>query len=443
MTATGNLTAQRAAEIVRDAYIYGYPLVLEHFTARQATNVAAPAQPFGPTNQIAHARVLPGPEFRIVIRPNVDTLYSSGFIDLGAEPHVLSVPATDRYFMIPLYDAWTNVFAVPGTRTTGPGTAHEYLLVPPHWTGQVPSGLELLRAPTRLMSLIARTQVNGETDLPAVHAVQDRIRITPLSGYGDPAFTPPPGPVDPSIDMTTPPPVTVAQLEPAAFLRLLADLLVDNPPTACDYPILHQLERIGLRAGLPYTVPDALRDTVIEGVAAGRAAVVEEYDRLNGADRTGWVYTTEGGSYGVNYRLRAGVAAWGLGMNLPDDAIYPSIALDSDGAPLDGANRYVLRFEAGQLPPVHAFWSVTAYDAEGYLIPNPLRRYALGDRSGLVPDPDGSVELLVQATSPGADRETQWLPVQPGPFNLMLRLYSPARSLLTESWTPPPVRRVD
>lgn len=434
------------AEIARDAYVYAYPLVLQHLTMRQATNVEQPMQPLSPLGVLAHARVLPGAEFRVVLRPNVDTLYSSGFFDLSAEPFVLTIPATDRYFMVPLYDAWTNVFAVPGTRTTGADQAREFLLVAPGWQGEAPEGLELLRSPTSLMSVIARTQVNGEADLPAVHAVQDGIRMTPLSRHGDAGHTPPKGAVDPTVDMRTMPPVQAERMDPAEYFRLFAELMAANPPAAVDYPMLHRLERIGLRAGEAFDLAAQsaqVREAVADGVAAGRAAIVAEYDVLNGAgDGAGWTYITNSGSYGVEYLRRAGVAAWGLGMNLPQDAIYPSVVTDSDGAALDGAHSYVLRFEADELPPVDAFWSVTAYDADGYFVENELARYALGDRSGMAPGADGAVELILQAGNPGGEAESRWLPVAPGPFNLMLRLYSPADSVVRGEWVPPLVRRV-
>ena len=435
-----------AREIAAEAYVYAYPLVLMDATSRQLTNVPEPAFPLSPVNTIAHAREFPSPDFKIVIRPNFDTLYSSGYLDLGPEPLVLSIPATDRYFMFPLLSMWTDVFAVPGTRTTGANTAREFLLASPDWEGEVPEGLDLIRAPTRFVSFIGRTQTNGPEDYETVHRIQDRMRLTPLSAYGVEGWEPPTGTVDPSVDMTTPPPEQVAAMEPAAFFRRFTELWPENPPAPQDYPTLHRLARIGIHVGDVFDLdaqPPQLQAAIAEGVAEGRSRIEAEYDRLDGVGRKGWVYTANGGAYGVNYLLRAGVAAWGLGMNLPEDAIYPSLSTDSEGRPLDGAHDYVLRFEAGELPPVDGFWSITAYDADGYFIPNPIERYALGDRSGLVEGPDGAIEILVQSESPGPESEANWLPVQEGSFNLMLRLYAPQPSITTGEWTPPLLVRSD
>jgi hypothetical protein len=441
-----SVSPELARKIAADAYIFAYPLVLTEVTARQLTNVPEPAFPLAPANTIAHARQFPGPEFRIVIRPNFDTLYSSGQIDLGPEPIILSIPATDRYFMFPLLSMWTDVFAVPGTRTTGPNVARQFLLVAPNWRGEVPEGLELIRSPTRFVSFIGRTQTNGPEDYANVHRIQDGMRLTPLSARGRTDWEPPAGRVDPSVDMRTPPPETVAAMDTASFFRRFSELLPENPPAPQDYPTLHRMERIGFRVGQPFDLdaqPEAIRAAIEEGVADGKARLRREYERLDGIGTQGWVYTTQGGAYGVNYLLRAGVAAWGLGMNLPEDAIYPSLSTDSQGRPLDGEHRYVLRFPEGELPPVDAFWSVTAYDKDGYFIANPIDRYALGDRSGLVANQDGSVEILVQSDSPGPDREANWLPVAPGSFNLMLRLYSPQDRFLRGEWTPPQLERMD
>ena len=440
------LSPELANEIAAETYVYAYPLVLMDVTARQVTNVRQPAFPLSPMNQIAHAREFPGPEMRVVIRPNFDTLYSSGYLDLGPEPIILSLPATDRYFMFPMLSMWSDVFAVPGTRTTGPNRAVEFLLASPAWHGEVPEGLELIRAPTRFVSFIGRTQTNEPADYETVHRIQDGMRLTPLSARNRPDWHPPEGTVDPTMDMRTPPPVTVAAMDAGSFFRRFTELLLENPPGPQDYPMLHRMERLGLRVGQvfdPATAPAPLRAPLEAGATEGKRRIAREYDRLDGVGQKGWVYTTEGGSYGINYLLRAGVAAWGLGMNRPQDAIYPSLSKDSDGQPLDGANRYVLRFEPGRLPPVNGFWSVTAYDKEGYFIPNAIHRQALGDRSNLVAGPDGSVELYVQSDSPGSDKEANWLPVQPGSFNLMLRLYSPKPSFLEGEWTPPQLVRVN
>jgi len=446
--ASAQVSEAEARQIAKDAYVYAYPLVLHDVTIRRLANVSEPTGALGeaPFNQFAHARDLSTPAFRTVIRPNVDTLYSAAWLDLDPEPLVLSVPAVDRYFLLPLASLWTDVFAVPGTRTTGRNTARNFLIVGPRWRGTPPAGMEVIRSPTRIAAIGGRTQVNGPTDLDAVRRIQQTYRLTPLSAWGKAAWSPPKGTVDPNIQMKLRPPVQVANMDAPTFLAKLAELLKDNPPGPLDYPMVHRLERIGFHVGQGYELaaqPASLRQGVERGAADGKAEVEALGRRAAGVGTAGWVYSTTVGAYGVNYAERAAIARSALGMNLAQDAIYPSIATDSEGRPLDGAHRYVVHFEKGQLPPVGAFWSLTAYDRDGYLIANSLNRQALGDRDPLRFNADGSLDLLVQVASPGREGEADWLPVSEGPFNLMLRLYMPDESVLDRSWTPPPVKRLD
>ncbi|WP_237217540.1 DUF1214 domain-containing protein, partial [Falsiroseomonas oryziterrae] len=160
-----------------------------------------------------------------------------------------------------------------------------------------------------------------------------------------------------------------------------------------------------------------------------------------GAIKNSWLYLASGmGNYGTDYLRRAVVAMLGLGANLPEDAIYPLTHVSGDGRPLDGANRYVLRFPRGQEPPVNAFWSVTLYDQEGFQVANPINRFAIGDRDGMVRGADGTIEILIQNADPGADRRANWLPAPAGPFNLTLRLYGPDAQAIDGRWSPPAVQ---
>jgi hypothetical protein len=443
-----NVSEQEAYDIARDAYVYAYPLVLMDAFMRQGTNYAEPTGLVtqAPYNQFSHARAFPPAEYKAVVRANVDTLYSAANLDLGPEPLVLSVPATDRYFMLPLLSLWTDVFAVPGTRTTGRNTAREFLLVGPNWRGEAPSGVEIIRSPTRFVGIGGRTQTNGVPDYDNVHRIQASYKLTPLSAWGKGNYTPPKGKVDPAIDMNTPPPVQVEKLDAAIYFARFAELLKDNPPGPFDYPMIHRLERVGFKPGQSFDLNAAapnIKQAFERGTADGRALVAKLGKKAGGEGGKGWVYTTRSGAYGVDYPYRAAIAYCCLGENLPQDAVYPSLSVDSEGRRLDGNTNYVLHFEKGKHPPVDAFWSVTAYDTEGYFIPNALKRLALGDRDKLVIGADGSLDLYVQTNSPGVDKEANWLPVAKAPFTLLMRLYSPRTEILDGSWTPPVVRRVN
>jgi hypothetical protein len=440
------ISEQQAYEIGKEAYLYAYPLMLEYLTIIQAVNYAEPtgipAQ--APFNQFGHAKAFPPADFKAVVRPNADTLYSVANLDLGREPIVLSVPATDRYFMLPMLSLWTDVFAAPGTRTTGRNTARDFLVVGPRWQGTAPPDLEIIRSPTRYVAIGGRTQTNSAADYDNVHKIQAGYKLTPLSAWGKGNYLPPKGKVDPTIDMKTPPPTQVENMDPPAFFGRFAELLKDNPPNAFDYPMIHRLERVGFEAGQSFNLnaaPPAIKRAFERATSDGKALVAKLGKQAAGAGSKGWVYNVRSADFGVDYPYRAAVASYGLGMNLPQDAVYPSLSTDADGRPLDGTAKYVLHFDGSKLP-VDGFWSLTAYDVEGYFIPNALNRQAIGNRSNLVSDADGSLSLYIQPESPGPDKEANWLPVTKGPFTLMLCLYAPKSEVLDRTWSPPPIARV-
>ncbi|WP_063800263.1 DUF1254 domain-containing protein [Bradyrhizobium lablabi] len=443
-----NVSEQEAYDIAKDAYVYAYPLLLMDVFTRQGANYAAPTGIVtqGPYNQFSHARAFPPADFKAVVRANVDTLYSSAHLDLGPEPIVLSVPAIDRYFMLPLLSFWTDVFAVPGTRTTGRNSAREFLLVGPSWQGQPPAGLEIIRSPTRFVGVGGRTQTNGVADYDNVHKIQASYKLTPLSAWGKGNYTPPKGIVDPVIDMKTPPPVQIEKMDAAIYFARFAELLKDNPPGPFDYPMIHRLERVGFKVGQNFDLnvtPPQIKQAFERGSGDGKALLAKAAKRAGGEGGKDWVYTTRSGVYGVDYLYRGAIALCCLGENLPQDAVYPSLSTDSDGQPLDGNSSYVLHFDKGKFPPVDAFWSVTAYDTDGYFIPNALNRMALGDRDKLVTGADGSLDLYIQADTPGSDKEANWLPVAKKPFTLLMRLYSPKSEFLAGFWMPPPVQKMN
>ena len=430
--------------IAVEAYHYLYPLVLMEVTRKVASGLPAGAKPgLGPPNRFSHMRTFPPGDFKEVVRPNFDTLYSSVWIDLTEEPQVISLSRpVDRYFMLPMLDMWTDVFAVVGTRTTGGEPAH-YGIVPTGWKGSLPDGVQRITAPTPRVWIIGRTQNNGPSDYAAVNAIQDGYRVAPLSTWPEPGGASPPA--DPDVDLATPPLDQVNGMTGAEFFAIASDLLALHPPHPTDQPILARLRRLGIAPGEPYD-PGSAAPEVAAAVARApetglqrmRAAVPTASPVANG-----WSIRRAGiGVYGTDYLFRALISMAGLGANLPEDAIYPLIVSDDAGDVPTSERDYVLRFEPGELPPVDAFWSVTMYDGEGFPVPNSLDRYALGDRDPLRFGEDGSLDIYVSRADPGPDRRSNWLPAPEGPLGLTMRLYAPKPEALDGRWSPPPLRRV-
>ena len=418
-----------------EAYTYLYPLVTMEVTRRQAVNVEAGERPaFGPPNEFHHIRTFPPAEFRAVVRPNFDTLYSSAWLDLTAGPVVVHAPDTsDRYYMLPMLDMWTDVFASPGKRTSGTG-AQDYAVVGPGHTAELPAGTPVIQAPTPWVWIIGRTQTNGPADYAAVNAVQNGYTITPLD--------PNEHVIDPGQDTTTEALRLVNALGAVDFFTLACEALTVNPPHATDFSILSRIAVLGIVPGKPFDpgrFDAAALDEIEAGATAAREAIAANVVNL-GAHVNGWTLATQGiGVYGNSYLQRATIALGGLGANPPEDAIYPVLLADSDGDPITGEQDYVIHFDADDLPPVAAFWSITMYDGEGFQSPNELDRFAIGDRDPLTYNPDGSLDIYIQHANPGGDRAANWLPAPNGPLGITMRLYAPKPEALHGAWAPPPV----
>ena len=436
------VTEAEAYAVAREGYNYLFPLLTMDFTNRAQTTVVAPglAPRSAVENVLAHAQAFPRGEDRIVVRPNFDTLYSIAWIDVSKGPVTLAVkPDLDRYFLLPLMDMWTDVFAAPGTRTLGKAGGR-FLIASRNWRGTVPDGAELIRAPPDKVWLIARIQTNSPTDYAHVRKVQQGITLTPSVPPGPPA-------VDTSFNRLLPPARLMGSLTPEQFFARGAELTGLYPPHDVDQPVLSRLTRIGFRPGRPYdlaTQPAAVQAGVRRAVADGLAALKSGRSSIGMLHRGSWDFQPGHlGAYGGDYAFRARVALGGLGANRIEDAIYPATAVDADGQPLIGTKRYVLHFTKAELPPAGAFWSLTAYDGEGFPILTPQRRYAVGDRDPLVYNADGSLDLYIGQTPPDDPRRAaNWLPTLADPFNLSLRLYLPRAEVLEGRWTPPSVTRI-
>lgn len=437
LLALATLFSQR--QVIRDAaegYVYGYPLVITEISRDAFNHGLAPLQ------HLVHVQKFPDARFREIVRPNVDTLYSLAWLDLNSEALVFELPATERYNVMQFLDAWTNVYASLGPRTTGTG-AGTYLLVGPTWKGDVPEGMKLLRSPTAIAWLLGRVQTNGAADYDAVHGIQKDVRLTPLAdwqqGKRSESLAPPA-----KLERGTPPLYQMRAMAGQDFFQRLARLMASNPAAAVDQTALQGLARLGVQPGQEVKTWGWLQGKAVSlGIWLAERKLQDAVEHPREL-KNGWrVPPSLVGRYGSEYGLRAAVAMAGFGANLAEDAVYPNALQDANGQPLQGGQRYRLHFAAGQLPPVRAFWSVTVYDTDGYLVDNPLNRYALGDRDALKRNTDGSLDIYLQSEAPASAEQSNWLPIpQLGGFALTARLYWPQAAILNGRWGMPAIERV-
>jgi hypothetical protein len=439
-----------------EAYLYFYSLITMDVTRRQFTNIE-PGKELGkgPMNMFNNVPEYPPADFKGVVRPNFDTLYSISYLDMTKEPVVVSVPDTNgRYYLLPMLDMWTDVFASPGWRTTGTG-AGNFLVTPPGWRPdlrerfidefKLPKDTQRIDAPTPIVWVIGRTNTDGPPDYDVVHKIQAGFKVTLLSEWGKPP-KPPEVKIDPSVDMKTPPKVQVDTMPAARYFAYAADLLKLHPPHLTDEPIIARMKRIGFEVGKSFDLekaPPAVRAGLQAAPAAAQQLMEWKVPTLARVANYWSMNTDTMGVYGNYYLKRAIVAQLGLGANLPEDAIYPLNLGDENGRRLGGTSKYVLHFEKGTTPPVNAFWSVTLYDPHGFQVANSLNRFAVSSWMPFKYNPDGSLDLYFQNESPSKDREANWLPAPKGEFNLTMRLYAPKSEALTGKWNPPAITRVE
>lgn len=436
------LTPEVARSLAQEAWVFGMPLVYIATHVDVSTHTSKPQGPAAPINQFVHYREFPDPTNKLIVGFNVDTLYSLASLDLSKGPIVLTVPDMgNRFWVMQLVDAWNNVSHAPGSRTVG-SRGGNFAIVGPNWHGSLPPGLTELRMPTSIAMVGGRTYTANKDDYAAVHALQDQYKLIPLSAWGK-AYTPPDNvPLKPGVDSKTPVPKQVLDMTPEALFGRLNALLVDNPPEPADPALMARIAKLGITPGAPFSMAKfspEVRKAIEEGVAAG---VKQMRETVPGKKVNGWAINLDMGRYGTNYPYRAFWTFFGVGGNLAEDAVYPLAETDGEGAPLDGANKYILHFAKSEIPPVDAFWSVTMYDIDGYLVPNPINRNALGDRSAMKLGSDGSLTIYIQNESPGLNQQANWLPAPiAGKFKLALRLYAPRKEVTDGKWSPPPVKR--
>jgi hypothetical protein len=399
------------------AYVYGFAPV----------SIAQTTQRF-PENSLISIAALTTPESKTVVLPNHDTAYTVARLQLSQGPRVLNVPDTHgRYYVIQLLDAYSNTFAYVGRRTTGT-KAGAYVIVPPGYKGSLPAGVKRIQSPTNLIWVLGRTLVQDQADMAAVSDLIADYRITSLAdwttGQRDLPLLLRSFPVTPPVEIPT----------GAAFFEQLAAILKSDPPPRRD---ACAVRAFGTVDGSVAAAAERAGKRII-------AKAERKADRFGASRYNGWLNPGPYiGNYGRNYLGRAVIATSALGANTRPETVYPMAVDDVSGKPLGGRHRYTIRFPKGQLPPADAFWSVTIYGKDRYLVANPIDRYAIGDRTkGLRRGRDGSLTIYVQHSRPKGAKAANWLPAPIGRFRLAMRIYEPRRSVLSGRWKPPPVVRL-
>lgn len=440
----------RAREIAEAGFIYGLPMVMNYAIIYEFVIDRNSGQYKAPFNRIANeARVFTYRD-TAVVTPNSDTPYSVLWLDLRAEPMVVSVPAVDpkRYYSVQLCDGNTYNYGYIGSRSTG-SDAGDYMIAGPGWTGATPAGIKkVFRSSTQFSIVIFRTQLFDAGDMDGVRKVQAGYRAQPLSSY----LKQPAPPASPAIDF----PRIDKELVKTNFFEYLDFALQFAPALPDEKEIREQLARIGIGPGKTFNFKDLPLEDKLEiglGMKDGDRRVEAAVAGL-GKEINGWRVSSAQGDaayFGGDWLKRAAGAKAGIYGNNPDEATYPLTRNDDTGQLLDGSKHdYTLTFPAGQMPPVNAFWSVTMYDGKTQLlIENPIDRYLINSPMlpGMKTNGDGSLTLYIQNKSPGRDKEANWLPAPAGPIFMVMRLYWPKTgtpSILPPgdgTWRPPGVKR--
>jgi hypothetical protein len=424
-------------------YVYGFPLVITDLSRQVVTATPTAGELAAPINQVARMRGYVPWDWKTVVRVSFNSLWSFAALDLK-EPVIVTFPdCKDVPSAFRFLNNWDDVFGTGGSRQ--PDTnAGDYLVVGPGWNGTTPPNIrKVFTSTTRYAWFIVEMAAASPQEFPKIHAFQDQLKITPLSAWGRP-YTPPASvPVDPNVDLTATPYDQVRLMSGETFFTELAMMLKDNPPYPADAAMIAKLKKLGLEPGKEFD-PGKLDSAVRKGINRAPFAVWNKFftGPFDMKLPNGWSTILNIGRFGTDYATRAFVAYFGLGAGVKEDIIYPTTFTDGDGNPLDGGYNYVMHFDKEFLAlPKNGVWSLSPY-RENFYVHNSLERYGLppGDPKY---NSDGSLDIYIQAKSPGADKEANWLPIPPsGMFNLTIRIYNPSERALDPAYKFPPVQKV-
>ncbi len=439
-------TPEEARKIAKEAYTYAFPMV-DSYRITYAYFINKENPEFKtPFNQIRNLPKVFTPEDRTVQTPNSDTPYSMLCLDLRSEPCVLTVPVIEkeRYFSIQLIDLYTFNFDYIGTRTTG-NDGGTFLIAGPDWKGEIPEGItKVFRPETEFLLGVYRTQLFNPADLENVMKIQEGYKVQPLSEFLGQAA---PAPA-PAIDFYKPLDKEQERTSLSVFDELNF-ILQFCPTDPSEKELMASFAKIGIGPGKKFDTAD-LSPEIRDALKAGIRDAWEDYKTFETTKiNTGIVTSSD--VFGTraylknNYLFRMAAAILGIYGNSKEEAMYPMYRVDAGGNPMDASKyKYTMRFAPGQLPPVNAFWSVTMYDLPAsLLVSNPINRYLINSTmlQSLKQDRDGGLTIYIQNSSPGKDKESNWLPAPDGPFWVAMRLYYPKEEALNGTWKQPPLDR--
>jgi len=438
----GKLTSEQVREqdaftIGVQAYIWGFPAWMDQQNTIMTVSVEDPDEHRAPWNMFVHAARLYGPEYRIVQSPTNNLIYSSASIDLTKEPLIFHVPDfKGRYYTFQLIDKYTNNFAYISQRTKG-FRKQVYAFSSKGWSGKLPLGVERIDVSTVEMTIVGRIGIDREEEMPEIQALQEQIRLIPLSHYGKDYK---PGKV--------PVPKWKTYTGSLAFFEELGDVISRNRPPEYERGLMGLFERIGLSPDYgfdPARLDEPTKRGLERAIPVARD-IIEARAKAMGKLVNGWSMLPVLKEYfGTSYLDRAAIAWRYIYANNPEEAMYATAWIDGKGESLDAAkHKYVIRFPKKHTPPVDVFWSITLYGTDGYMVENPIKRYSIGGRTkGIKLEVDGSLTIYIQSDSPGRDKESNWLPAPKGQFYLVLRMYLPKQEVINGQYEIPPVKRVE
>lgn len=425
---------------IAEAYEYGMPLVLMDLMKENATNVSKPDKVQGraPENQFSHLSPITSNNFKTFPRPDTNAYYSLAWLDLSQGPVVLETPDTDgRYYSMPLLDAWGNVYASVGKRTTGT-FPNRYLIVGPHWNGSVPSGIQAIKSPSEISWIRSTMLTDMKSKKAAMTKIQQGFKLYPYR-VSDQKYVAPQGAVDPMIQ-AAPASNKLFTMTTADYFNRLNRLMMTNPPTGDDKVILSKVSKYGIGPGLAFN-PESLSEADQSELTKLPSLMKNKFDNFQAtaSEGTGWIKFRNQSELKQDYAARAFAAYQGVAMENPEDMLGAVATRDDTGAKLNGDKRYILHFNKDQLPQVNERWSLAIYDSQGQIVKNKLNRFSLGSKNTMTYNSDGSLDIFIESSSPGKIRETNWLPSPKGDFQVMARLYSPKQEALSPEYSLPQI----